>query len=104
MAQDIQPLRISGHHAILNSVVDHLDEVARAARTAMQIAVFGCAAGLLPAGRAGRGIDAGGKSGKDGVDALHNGIVAADHQAVSSFRPPDSSAGAGVHIVNAFRL
>jgi hypothetical protein len=104
MAQDIQPLRISGHHAILNAVVDHLDEVARATGTAVQIAVFGCAAGLLPAGRAGRGIDVGGKSGKDGINALDDGIIAADHQAVSSLRPPDPTAGACVHIVNAFRL
>ena len=84
MAENVQPFRVRCHHAVLDAIVDHLDEVARAARTAMQIAVFGCAAYLLPAGRAGRRIDAWGQCGKNGFDALDDGFIPADHQAVAS--------------------
>jgi hypothetical protein len=41
MAKDIQPLRVRGHDAVLDAVVDCLDEVARAARTTVQVTVFG---------------------------------------------------------------
>ena len=40
VAQDVEAFRVGGHHAVLDAVVDHLDEVARAARTAVQIALF----------------------------------------------------------------
>src|SRR5450759_680508 len=36
VAQDVQPFGISRHEAVLNAVVDHLYEVARAGRAAMQ--------------------------------------------------------------------
>ena len=104
MAQDIQAFRVGGHHAVLDAVVDHLDEVARATRAAVQIAVFGGAADLLPAGRARSLIDTWGQRGEDRVEALDDGIFAADHQAVAALRSPDPAAGSDVHIVDAFRF
>ena len=44
MIKDVQALRVGRHDAVLDSVVDHLDEVARAARSAMQVALLGRAA------------------------------------------------------------
>ena len=65
VAKDVQPLRVGGHDAVLDAVVDHLDEVARAARTAVQVAVFGGAAYLLPTGRARRRLDTWRQGGED---------------------------------------
>ena len=101
VAEDIQPLRVGGHDAVLDAVVDHLDEVARAARTAVQVAVLGGAAYLLPTGRARRRLDTWGQGGENGVEALDDGFLAADHQAVAPLRPPDPAAGPDVHIVDA---
>jgi hypothetical protein len=39
--QDVQALGIGGHQPVLDPVMDHLDEVAGAARSAVQIAAFG---------------------------------------------------------------
>ena len=84
--------------------MDHLDEVARAARAAVQVAVFGGAAELLPAGRAGRRLDTWGQRGENGVDAPDDRFITADHQAVPSLCPPNPAAGPHVHIVDALRF
>ena len=104
VAQDIQPLRIGCHDAILNAVVDHLDKVACATWAAVQVAVLGCAAYLLSSRRARRRIHLWGQSGKDWVNALDDGIIPADHQAVAPLRTPNPTARPGVHIVDALRL
>jgi hypothetical protein len=44
VAQDVQAFRVGRHHAVLDAVVNHLDKVARAARSAVQVAVFSRAA------------------------------------------------------------
>ena len=51
-AQDAQSLGVGGHDAVLDAVVDHLDEVAGAVRPAVQIALLGGAADLLASRRA----------------------------------------------------
>src|SRR5207302_9473833 len=50
-AQDSRALCVRGHQAVLDSVVDHLDEVASAVGSAVEVAFLGSAANLLPAGR-----------------------------------------------------
>ena len=104
MVEDVQPLRVGSHDAVLDAVVDHLDEVTGAARTAVQVAVFRGAADLLSTGRARRRLDTWGEGGEDGVEAPDDGFIAADHQAVSPLRPPDSAAGPDVHVVDALRF
>src|SRR5438046_2792283 len=47
-AQDGQALGVGGHEAVLDAVVDHLDEVAGAVGPAVQVAALRGAAGLLP--------------------------------------------------------
>src|SRR5581483_7153921 len=104
MAEDVQPLRVGGHDAVLDAVVDHLDEVTRAARPAVQVAVFGGAAYFLPTGRAWRRLDTWGQGGEDGIEAPDHGFIATNHQAIAPLRPPDPATGPNVHVVDAFRL
>ena len=100
------PFGVGGHHAVLDPVVDHLDEVARRR--------WGRSGGsraqrsppsLFPARRGGGGVDRRGERGlKIGVEVLHGRIVAADHHAVAAFEAPDAPARADVDVVHALRL
>ena len=49
LAQDVEALGVGGHHAVLDAVVHHLDEVPGAVRAAVQVAVLG-GAGVGPCG------------------------------------------------------
>jgi hypothetical protein len=72
---------------------------------AVQVSMLGGAADLLPAQAcAAPNFDSRSQRGEDGLTALHDRIVAADHQAIAAVRSPHSTAGAGVHIVDALRL
>ena len=104
MMEDVQPLRVGGHDAILDPIVDHLDEVASAGRPAVQVAVLRGAACFLPSRCARHRLDTRGKGREDRVETPDSRFVTADHQAVSTVHPPDSAAGPDVHIVNAFRF
>ncbi len=101
MMEDVQPLRVGGHDAVLDPVVDHLDEVAGAGRPAMQVTVLGGAAGLLSTGRAGGRLDTRRERRKDRVETPDGRFVAANHQAVSTVHPPDPAAGPDIHVLNA---
>src|SRR5207245_8126272 len=46
-AQDAQPLGVGRHDPVLDPVVDHLDEVARAVRPAVEVPPLGRAVGLF---------------------------------------------------------
>ncbi len=48
VAKDVQPFGVGGHDAVLDAVVDHLDEMPCAAWAAVQVAVFGGAARSFP--------------------------------------------------------
>ena len=97
-AHDVEALGERLHDAVLDAVVDHLDEVPAADRAAVQVAVLGGAADLLAAGRA---LDAAAprREGlEDRIEALHRGAVAADHQAVAALEAEHAAAGAGVDV------
>ena len=68
------------------AVVNHLDEMARAARPDVEIAVFGR-----------KGLE-------DRLKPLDDLFVAADHHAVADLQTPDAAAGAGVDEVQALLL
>ena len=72
VAQDAHALGVGGHDAVLDAVVHHLDEVAGAARPAVQIALLGGAADLLASRRARDVARAGRQRGEDRVEALHH--------------------------------
>ena len=100
-AQDVQALGVGGHQAVLDAVVDHLDEVAGAVRSAVQVALLRRAAGLLAARRALDVADAGRQRGEDRVEMLHHVRLAADHHAVAALQPPHAAAGADIDVVDA---
>src|SRR5439155_24127989 len=39
--------------------------------------------------------------GKDRIESLHHGVLAADHQAISALAAPDATARSNIHVVNA---
>ena len=97
---DRQTLSDRGHHPVLDAVVDHLYEVARAVRTAVEVALLRGAAGLAARRRLGRALARRDRL-PDGVEALHGLVVAADHQAVAAVEAPDATRRAAVHEVDA---
>src|SRR6185312_15695498 len=97
--EDVQPLRIGAHHPVLDPVVDHLHEVPGTGRAAVQVALLGGRRLALAAGRALRGVDAGGQRAEERVQALDRLVVAADHQAVAAVEAEDAAAGAHVDVV-----
>src|SRR5262245_41747638 len=100
MVQDIEPLGVGGHDAVLDAVMDHLDEVAPAAGPAVQVAQLRCAADLLTPWGARDGTESWGEGLEDGVEILDGPVRPADHHAVAALQPPDAAAGADVDIVN----
>ena len=83
--EQLETLGVGLHHAVLDAVVDHLDEVPAAVPTHVVVAV------------AGRG-----ERSQDGADVLEGGALAADHEAVAHFEAPYAAAGAGVEVADAF--
>src|SRR2546425_8771361 len=100
-AQDAEPLGVRGHDAVLDAVVDHLDEVAAAARSAVEIPPLGGAADGFPPGRARDVADAGSQGREDRIEVLDRRRLAADHQAVPALPSPDAAAGSDVYIADA---
>src|SRR5262245_41327590 len=84
-SQDAQTLGVGGHDAVFDAVMNHLDEVARAVWAAMQIALLGCAAGLL-ASRGARYLVAHARSqpAEDWIEMLDHSVLTANHHAVTS--------------------
>src|SRR5262245_9650153 len=95
-AQDSQPLGVGGHDSVLDSVVDHLDKVAGAARPTVKIPALGGAAEGLPPWSAGDIAGAWGQLREDRIEALHHLRLAPDHQAVPPLATPDAAAGPDV--------
>ena len=81
--------------------MDHLDEVAGAGRPGMDVALFGA---RIETGAPRRLLDlalAGGKRGKDRIEMVDRGLVAADHQAIAALEAPDPARGADIDITDA---
>src|SRR5260370_23232406 len=84
--------------------MDHLDEVPGTGGAGIQIALFGTriapghGCGMLGA----RDVaDAGRQGGKDGVEMLEGGALAADHQAIAALQPPDAAGAADIEVADA---
>src|SRR5581483_1244666 len=78
-----------------------LHEVARAAGTAVQVAVLGRVGVAAAAGGARGGLDAGGDRPENRVEALDRRIRPADHQAVAAVETEDAAARPAVDVVDA---
>src|SRR5215467_14853703 len=99
--QNAKPLGVCGHDSVLDSVVDHLDEVTGAVRPTVEISALGSPAVGLPSGSAGDVAGAGSKLREDRIETLHDRRFAADHEAISALASPDATAGPDVDIVDA---
>src|SRR5262249_43684002 len=99
--QDAQAFGVGGHDAVLDAVMNHLDEVASAIGAAMQVTLFGGATGLL-APRGARYLVAHARSqpGKDWIEVLDHRVLATDHHAVTSLQAPDAAAGSHIDVVD----
>src|ERR1035437_3560290 len=97
------PFGISRPPSVLDAVVDHLDEVTRSGRSAVEIPQFGSARGLLAPGRARNVADPGRDRPEDRVQSLNGVRVAPDHHAVAALEAPDSAARPDVQVVDALR-
>ena len=102
--EDVKALGQRGHHAVFHAVVDHLDEVPCAGRSAMQIAVLCRASELLPARRARKVAASGGNRFENRVEVPHGFRLPADHQAVAAFQAPHATARAAVDVMDALGL
>src|SRR5690349_17530137 len=83
LLDDLEALAIRLKHAVLDAVMHHLDEVPGAGRAHVAVAI-------------GRGERL-----EDWLAVVEDRLVAADHQAVALFQPPDAATGAAVEIVHA---
>ena len=83
--------------------MDHLDEVAGAARSAVQITAFGGRGLAGAAGGTRRRLKAGRDRGEDRVETADRLRLAADHQAEAALEAEDPPAGTNVDEVDALR-
>src|SRR6202021_228843 len=71
--QNAEALGIGGHQSIFDAVVDHLDEMTRAAGSAMQVAGFGGAGGGLLSPRGTRDVaDPGSEGFEDRIQKMQH--------------------------------
>src|SRR6185503_18393659 len=91
-AEDAKPLGVGGHDSVLDAVVDHLDEMARAVRPAVEIPLLRRAVGLLASRRPSDVAGARRQPGKDRIETLHYLRLATDHHAVPALQSPDPAA------------
>src|SRR5580692_1086017 len=100
MVQDVQPLGVGGHDAVLHAVVHHLHKVTRTARPAMEISLFRSAAYLVSP-RGTRNIaDTGSDGFEDRVQVLDSIGGPSDHETVAPLQSPDTATGSDVHILD----
>ena len=99
--QDAQAFGIGGHDAVLDSVVNHLDEMAGAVRSAVEIALLGGAAHGRPTRSAREVAGARCQPQEDRIEVSDHRLLASDHQAIAALQPPDAAAGPHVHVVDA---
>ena len=87
VAQDVEAFGIGLHQAVLDAVVDHLDEVAGAGRPGVDVAALGARIGVLAARRARDVAEPGARRLKIGSSRVDRLLRAADHHAVAALSP-----------------
>ena len=102
VAQNAHPFRVGGHDAVLDPVMDHLDEVAGAVRPAVQVAQLGGAADAFAPGRTRDVPRTRRQRLEDRIEMPHSAFWSADHHAVTAFQAPYAAAGADIHVIDSF--
>src|SRR5690348_11885697 len=81
IAKHSQSLGISRHHTVLDTVVNHLDEVSGAVWPAVQVAQLGCAVEFLPS-RGSRDVSSTGRQPLENwIEMFDHLLLAANHHA-----------------------
>src|SRR5947199_10770905 len=88
MMQDVQALSVSGHDAVLNTIVDHFDEVTRTIGSTAKVPLFGSSPHLFSPSSACCCIDTRSQGREDRVEMLDNVLLTANHQAVPAIEAP----------------
>ncbi len=102
-AQNAQTFRVGGHQAVLDAVVNHLDEMAGAVRAAVQIPLLGGAVDFSRPGVRGNVAGARRQRCEDRIQMPDDIVFAADHHAVAALQSPDAAAGSDIHVVDPLR-
>src|SRR5438046_10581349 len=97
VAQNAHSLRVSGHDAVLDAIVDHLDEVPGAVSPAMQVTELGGAADILAPGRARDVSRTRGERREDGIKMPHGRLRLATRHAVPALQAPPATTRASHH-------
>src|SRR5215470_10640636 len=99
--QDAQAFGVGGHDAVLDPVMNHLDEVTGAIGAAMQITLLRGTANFL-ASRGARYLVAyaGSQPGEDWIEVLDHCILTTNHHAVTTLQAPNPAACAHIDVMN----
>src|SRR5262245_10209875 len=101
VAHDVEAFGVGLHQAVLDAVVNHLDEMTRACGAAMQITFFRRALYVLAARSAGDPPSTGREGFEDRLEAPEDLFLAADHQTIAALGAPDAARRADVEIMDA---
>src|SRR5262245_19993895 len=103
VAQNVHSFGVCGHEAVLDPVVNHLDEVTGAARPAVQVTELSGAADLLAPGCGRNVARTWCQRLEDGIEMPHGLLRPANHHAVAALQAPDAAAGADINVVDPLR-
>src|SRR5687767_13269581 len=96
--QNRQSLGVGGHDPVLDPVVDHLDKVPRAGRTAMEVAHLPRPRFPLLAGSSRSSVYPGGEGIPEGLETSKRLAIATDHQTETAFETVHPPARSNVEI------
>src|SRR5262249_2483124 len=98
--QDPQTLRVRGHDAVFNSVVNHFYEMSATVRAAVQISLLRRPSHFFASWSARNISDAGSQACEDRIEVLHDLLLSSNHHAVAAFEPPHATAGTHIDVVD----
>src|SRR5260370_31436965 len=90
------------HQCVLDYVVNHLDEMARAGWATVKIAIFRGAGNFFTSRRSLNLATSRAQSSENWIEMLHGVFRPTDHHAVAAFQSPHAAAGANADIVDLF--
>src|SRR5207237_10043913 len=94
---------LAGHEPILDAVMNHLDEVAGAVRSAVQVTLLGGTADLFTPRRARYVAHAWSQPGEYWIEVLDHLRLPPNHHAVASLQSPAPTTRPDVHVVDSLR-
>jgi hypothetical protein len=99
-----EPFTIGSHHAVLDAIVHHLDEVAGTVPATMQITLVCSRLVVVSAGCLRCCIVSRRECPEYRLKVTYCAAFAADHQAIAAFTAPDTTAGAYIEVTDVLFL